>query len=36
MTSARAAGRYEEPDPGPKEHTMGQVIVTALSPGDRR
>jgi hypothetical protein len=35
MTSVRLSGRYKEPDPGLKEHTMGQVIANASNTGHR-
>ena len=35
MTSVRLSGRYNEPDLGLKEHTMGQVIGNASYTGHR-
>lgn len=36
MTSVRLTGRYKEPDLGPKEYTMGQVIANASNKPNRR
>jgi hypothetical protein len=36
VTSVRLNGRYRQPDPGLKEHTMGQVIATGSNKRHRR